>query len=125
MIQNAETPAVVAARVRGTKLSTSPNTDTAPLKPQTTPVQRTNQTAEAQFIQAVRERIDTLGWSLGELDARAGLPDRYAAKILRPHASGRTAKWQTWSYVLGALFPHGYTISITELPSTDRERGRP
>jgi hypothetical protein len=123
MIQSAQAPAVVAARARGSK-SPPPSNDSPTTNRPAEVLKRPNRTAEDQFLDAVRERIHELGLKLDELDVRAGLADRYAQKILTPRASGRTAKWCTWEAVLGALFPNGFKISVTELPPPDQP-GRP
>ena len=75
----------------------------------------------AGLVEALRERRDTLDISNETIDAIAGLPERYSAKLLAPRAP-RNMSYNSLGLLLGAL---GIGLQIVEDPEqAAKVRGR-
>lgn len=71
-----------------------------------------------------KARIQELGLTMLEVDARAGLPDGYTAKALHPDSnSGRQAQYQSLQLLLETLYgPGGFVLASKPLPKRTRRR---
>jgi len=66
----------------------------------------------AVVAEVERRRVE-VGWTCLELDHAAGLSSGYWAKCVHPdEPSGRRIRWEMLEFVMGAVFPDGYKLSI-------------
>ncbi|MFC5356420.1 hypothetical protein [Azospirillum himalayense] len=83
-----------------------------------------------EVVRALDARRRALGWSMAELDDRAGTNDGYFAKALHADTpSGRQAGWEILDLFSQALFPAGTRVAIApafrglKLPAPANQNG--